>query len=176
MGIHPRRRWLRIAFLCGMLLAVLAGRDSDGPAAAIEQAPSPKAAVEPEVPSTPSGGVVVEIPERLEPRLIELMENDAFAVKSWAPQLPATPQQPASAAKPVATVIAKPVAPALPFRYLGRLEEDGHTLFFLANGEQNYSVKVGEIMNGGYRFEAAAGNILTFKYLPMDTVQTLAID
>jgi pyruvate/2-oxoglutarate dehydrogenase complex dihydrolipoamide acyltransferase (E2) component len=57
---------------------------------------------------------------------------DPFAPKSFAP-----PQAQQSATP------AKPQAPELPFRYLGKLIEDGKLSVFLANGPERLTVTAG---------------------------------
>lgn len=94
---------------------------------------------------------------------------DPFARRSFAPA--ARPQQ---AAAPAA-----PVAPPLPFRYVGKLIEDGRLQVFLARGEDSFSVsaggKRGQKLDGDYRIDQVTETKIVFTYLPLKTRQTLDI-
>lgn len=87
---------------------------------------------------------------------------DPFRSKSWyvAPPPPPPP---------------KPTAPPLPFRFLGRLVEDGETRIFLAQNNQNLSARVGDIINGTYSVEAISDNGVQFVYLPLKETQLLPL-
>lgn len=89
---------------------------------------------------------------------------DPFAPKNFAP--PRARQQ---AAAP-----GKPEAPALPFRYLGKLIEDGKLSVFLANGAESLTVKAGERI-GDYRVDKVTESEVLFTYLPLKTRQSLPL-
>jgi hypothetical protein len=89
---------------------------------------------------------------------------DPFAPKSFAP--PPAQQQ---AAAP-----AKPEAPALPFRYLGKLIEDGKLSVFLANGAESITARAGERI-GDYRVDKVTESEVLFTYLPLKTKQSLPL-
>lgn len=88
---------------------------------------------------------------------------DPFAPKSFAPP----PAQQAAAP-------AKPEAPALPFRYLGKLIEDGKLSVFLANGEESLTVTAGAKI-GDYRVDKVTESEIQFTYLPLKTRQSLPL-
>ena len=89
---------------------------------------------------------------------------DPFAPKNFAPQAEAQQQ-----AAP-----AKPEAPALPFRYLGKLIEDGKLSVFLANGEETVTAKQGERI-ADWRVDKVTENEVQFTYLPLKTKQSLPL-
>jgi len=89
--------------------------------------------------------------------------SDPFAPKSFAPQ------QAQQAAAP-----AKPEAPALPFRYLGKLIEDGKLSVFLANGGESLTVTAGSRI-GDYRVDKVTESEVQFTYLPLKTKQSLPL-
>ncbi|HTL26989.1 MAG TPA: hypothetical protein VL280_10250 [Burkholderiales bacterium] len=68
-----------------------------------------------------------------------------------------------------------PVAPALPFRYLGKAVEDGQVAVFLERGNENYSVAQGGQAGRDYRVEQITDASVTFTYLPLGQRQTLAV-
>jgi hypothetical protein len=96
--------------------------------------------------------------------------SDPFARRSFAstPGAQAAPQAPSA-----------PSAPPLPFRYLGKVIEDGKLAVFLNRGEQNYSVRAGEKrgqqIDTEYRVDKVTESSVTFTYLPLKTKQTLDI-
>lgn len=88
---------------------------------------------------------------------------DPFAPRSFSPPVPA------DAAKPH-----KPVAPPLPFRYLGKMIEDGRLNLFLARGDESLSVRAGEKI-GEYRVDKVTESEVVFTYLPLQTKQSLPL-
>jgi hypothetical protein len=88
---------------------------------------------------------------------------DPFAPRSFSPLVPA------EAAKPH-----KPVAPPLPFRYLGKMIEDGKLNVFLARGEESLSVRPGDKI-GEYRIDKVSESEIVFTYLPLKTKQSLPL-
>lgn len=87
---------------------------------------------------------------------------DPFAPKDFGPRQ-------AQAAAP-----ARPEAPPLPFRYLGKLIEDGKLSVFLANGDESLSVSAGARI-GDYRVDKVTENEVQFTYLPLKTKQSLPL-
>ena len=88
---------------------------------------------------------------------------DPFAPRSFSPPAGAAPAQPE-----------KPVAPPLPFRYLGRMLEDGKLNVFLARGEESLSVRAGSRI-GEYRVDKVTDSEVVFTYLPLKTKQSLPL-
>lgn len=70
--------------------------------------------------------------------------------------------------------VQKPVAPPLPFRYSGMLEDSGNTLVFLADGAQMRTVRAGDLLDGRYRVTAVTRSRIDFIYLPLNESQSLA--
>jgi hypothetical protein len=73
---------------------------------------------------------------------------------------------------PAKTVVEKPVAPALPFQYFGRLTENGKTDVFVMHGEELVAIEKGKTI-GEYRVDQIAESSISFTYLPLKTKQTL---
>lgn len=93
-----------------------------------------------------------------------LPQKDLFApIKGMEGQGPVANQAPS-----------KPVAPALPFRYFGRLTENGKTEVFVMRGEELLSIAAGQKL-GDYRVDQVAESRISFTYLPLKTKQTLEI-
>ena len=93
---------------------------------------------------------------------------DVFAAKSWA--------RPATAKVMVAPPPARPVAPPMPFQFVGRIQgREGQTIL-LARDAESFSVKAGEEIDSDYRLESVANETLTIVYLPLNERQTLDLD
>lgn len=93
---------------------------------------------------------------------------DVFASKSWAP--------PPVKVTPVVSPPVVPVAPPLPFRYVGQLEDgDGKVTIYLARGDDVHTVRVGDLLAEQYRLDAMDNGQIILTYLPMNQQQMLAI-
>ena len=91
--------------------------------------------------------------------------GDPFAKRSFG----------APAAAQAAAAPAKPEAPELPFRYMGKVIEDGKLEILLLRGDEHFSVAAGEKIGDQYRLDKVSASSLTFTYLPMKKKQTLEI-
>jgi hypothetical protein len=89
---------------------------------------------------------------------------DPFAPRSFS----------AAPAAAQAAAPAKPVAPPLPFRYLGKMIEDGRLNVFLARGDESLSVHAGQKL-GEYRVDKVTDSEIVFTYLPLKTKQSLPL-
>ena len=68
-----------------------------------------------------------------------------------------------------------PSAPPLPFAYMGKLDESGATIVFLAMGERNLVVKPGDIIDNMYRLDQVSDNAVMLTHLPTGMQQSLPI-
>jgi hypothetical protein len=91
-------------------------------------------------------------------------QNDPFSRKGFEPK-----PQPAAV-----QVQEKPSAPPLPFRYFGRLTENGKTEVFVMLGEELLTIAEGQ-KHGEYRGEQVSASQISFTYLPLKTKQTLEL-
>ncbi len=90
-----------------------------------------------------------------------------FASQSWVPPPPPL--------KVIALPPPAPVAPPLPFSFLGKKNEDGQWEVYLARGEQTFIVRLQSVIENNYRVDAIKPPMLTLTYLPLNQVQTLTI-
>lgn len=101
--------------------------------------------------------------------------KNIFAAKSWG----GTTRRPSQSkgAAVAAPKVATPVAPPLPFSYMGRMvdEESGKLVLYLSKGDVPYTVSVGDQIDGTYRVEAVTETELTLIYLPLNIKQILTI-
>jgi hypothetical protein len=94
--------------------------------------------------------------------------NDPFARNSFAPA-PAPQQQEAAAPPPA------PSAPALPFRYFGKLIEKGKTEVYVMRGDELISIAAGSQLDNEYRVEGISDTAIEFTYLPLKTRQSMEL-
>ena len=103
---------------------------------------------------------------KLAERMSEGAKVDAFAPRNFSPVIP--PQGEGKAAA------ARPEAPPLPFRYLGKMIEDGKTKIFLANGEESITATPGQRI-GDYRIDKITEAEVRITYLPLKQQQSLPL-
>jgi hypothetical protein len=72
-----------------------------------------------------------------------------------------------------APALAAPQAPALPFRYVGRLLQNGKAEVLLMRGVVLYSLAEGDEIDGEYRLERISAAKIRFTYLPNRMTQEL---
>ena len=126
--------------------------------------------------STPSPAPVVRDatlgkPERS--HVVPESKGEAFAALSWLPPVVAPP--PASPPPPPKP--AAPVAPPLPFAFVGMLESGAsRPQAFLAKGDSLLIVAAGDVLeNNTYRVESLGPQQIVLTYLPLNTQQTLNV-
>lgn len=106
-------------------------------------------------------------------RSVPATKGNAFAVLNWQP--PPAPVRAVAPPPPPPPPPAAPVAPPLPFSFVGLLEKGGaRPQAFLAKGESLLVVGVGDVIdNNTYRVDSLAPQQVVLTYLPLNTVQTL---
>jgi len=110
---------------------------------------------------------------RLQPRAeligdIGSAEGELFGSQDWTPP-PPPPTQQQSGPPP------QPVAPPLPFTFIGKSLEEGKWEVFLASGERTHIATEGGVIDGAWRVERIAPPMMTLTYLPLNQVQQLNI-
>ena len=92
-----------------------------------------------------------------------------FASHSWYIAPPAPPADP----QPVA---AAPMAPPLPYSYLGSYTQAGDTTtYFLVKDDRVYDVHVGDSLDNLYSVDAVTDSQLELTYLPLKIKQQLQV-
>ena len=102
------------------------------------------------------------LPERAplgEPR------EELFGSQSWQPPAPK-----------VAAAPAAPVAPPMPYRFAGKLLQDGKLQVFLAKGDEVVSAREGETLDGTYRVESIDDAQITLLYLPLKHKESIPVN
>jgi hypothetical protein len=84
-------------------------------------------------------------------------------------------QQPSVVQIPASIPPATPQAPPLPFLSVGRYSDGATDVFFLQQGIKNIAVHIDEVIDQNYKVESFDGNTLSFRYIPLNLLQTLEI-
>lgn len=102
-----------------------------------------------------------------------------FGAISWQPAPAAKALADAPAAAPPALLAPAsapapaPVAPPLPFRFLGRYGDGQVQSVMLVKGERLYLARPGDTIDGAYRIDAVTAQSVELTYLPMQLKQSL---
>jgi len=169
MNLSKRGKWLTgIAALIAAYVA-FGPKDSDSvePARATAAAP----AHAPHVATTLSAPVARSL-LALAHRVVEQSASGSlFAAHSW---YVAPPPPPPVAVSTAPVEPPKPVAPPLPFTYMGSYAPDGGVpVFFLTQGDRVYDVHIGDTLDGTYTVDSFNNGQLVFTYKPLNTQQQL---
>jgi len=168
--MKPRHILMGVALAVAAALAAFGDKtpDADGAVAeAVERPAQPARAAGTQRAAAPAAIL------RLQPRA-ELIGNvsasgdDLFGSQDWTPPPPPPPAQ--QAGPPPA-----PMAPPLPFTFIGKSLEDGKWEVYLATGERTHIAVEGGTLDGAWRVERIAPPLMTLTYLPLNQVQQLNI-
>jgi len=118
--------------------------------------------------------------DRLGKRQFSATADDIFAIVSWEPKrtvsVDAEEQALRARQEEIRWQPPPPAAPPLPFEYLGRVISQGRVRVFLARGDENYAVGVGERIYAEYRVERIREGAVELTYLPLGIRQILTIE
>src|SRR5258708_10410291 len=89
--------------------------------------------------------------------------SDPFSPHSWTPRAKPAPVAEAPA----------PVAPPLPFRFAGQLQRDSGIEVYLARGEEIFTARQVDTLDGQYKVDSVNATEGSFVHLPTGTRQTL---
>lgn len=124
-----------------------------------------------EVVAPPKGTVMGLAPAATAPAVVvaplaqarfQTQDADVFAPRNWQPPPP----------RPVPQTVAEPKAPPLPFRFLGKVMEEGAVVAFIAQDARTYLAHKGDVLLD-YRVEEVTPAQMIFVYLPLNEKQTL---
>ena len=166
MKLPSKRKWALLALVpAALLIAAGAERDEKGKTETVAEArPKPKTD---NARTADAGGPELALLQRA----AETKEpGNVFESKSWY----VAPPPPPVAALPPAPPPA-PVAPPLPFTYLGQYQDKDKPVIFLVRGDRILTVKPGDVIDGTYRVDGMVGASLGLTYLPLNIKQILNI-
>ncbi len=94
-------------------------------------------------------------------------QNSAlFSSQSWTPAPP--PPKPAD---PIV-----PTAPPLPFKYMGKRDDEGQWQVFLTRDTTTFVIKKDDVIENQYKVLDITPSSMTLLYLPLNQPQSLAIE
>lgn len=160
------RRWLLIAGLSITLVAVASINNHESSDEAVVQVSSSKNRanqMRPEQVATGGESNGIPLANLKRPAMPEKI-RDMFASQSWYVPPPQT------------RTIVVPVAPPLPFVYIGKMKDgESNMVVFLEKQNRTYAAKVGDAIDKNYRVDAIQAPVMTLTYLPLDIKQTMQI-
>lgn len=157
---------IRRAALVVVALAAVAGAVTGREKPGIEVGePRPEARVAPASARVASAPVAEIDLDKLRRAEASAPQSDPFARHSFAP----APQQQAEVPPPA------PSAPALPFKYFGKLTQHGKTEVYVMRGDELLAVAAGEKIDNEYKVESISDTAIGFTYLPLKTRQNLEL-
>jgi hypothetical protein len=124
----------------------------------------------------------VELVEHAAPRTAQPVDADldiSFLEKreSEAPRADPFARKTFSIGRPRATAkAAAPVAPPLPFRYIGKLVEDGRLEVILLRGADHVTVAQAGPLDAEYRVDEVNEKRIAFTYLPLNASHVLELE
>lgn len=110
--------------------------------------------------------------QRLGRQRSEVAVTDLFAVQVASPA-PATSVPPPAA--PKVEPVSAPMAPPLPFTYLGRIVRGGRQIAYLLHRDEMIVAEAGDVIEAVYRIEGVTDSDIQFVYLPLGMRQVLSI-
>lgn len=167
--------WLWVLLLATLMLTLYVSIQSDEVDDGIELIqPAHKARINAKkskpAKRNPDQANLVSVPEDLIP--IDLLQRaqplqsfgNAFVSRSWYVPPPPPPRQEEEFVPEV------PKAPAIPFTYIGKFDE---YQLYLQEGEELYTVEVGDIIKGVWRLESDEATRIVMTYLPLNEQKIL---
>jgi len=148
-----------------LLASVVTGR---------ETAPAPE-------PATAQPKATAEAPvvaEELDMMKIVRQRRDGSVQDLFATPAPTPIALPAPAAEPPhvkSEPPPPPAAPALPFSYLGRMQNGERIIIYLLKNQEMLLAETGGTLESDYRVEGISDTAVNFLYLPLGTRQVLSI-
>lgn len=96
-------------------------------------------------------------------------KQDIFGFQTWQPPPPKPVPPPPPPPPP------PPVPPPNPYRFAGRLMQDGQAQVFLTKGDLPVAIKVGDMLDGSYRIETITTTSISMTYVPLGYRETIPI-
>lgn len=149
--MRPALRWILLLLALALTLGAVFMDGTDDEAATAQIAS----------PLPPEPTVAGTVPERGPVARMQPTGPNLFAVRETQPRPPVKKLPPPP-----------PAAPPLPFRYQGKVIDDGQVIAFLAEGTRTHIVREGDLLSR-YRVEEISPTGMTLVYLPLNEKQQL---
>lgn len=164
-SFYVAMQWRRASLSETPLLVEAVARESRPPVA-----PAVPALVTTQATAVPNRDNTLVLPDRT--HVVPQSSGDAFAKLSWVPPPPVVRTAPPPPPAP-----AVPMAPPLPFIFVGLMEQGAaKPQAFLSKGDSLLVVAAGDVIdNNTYRIDTLSAQQIVITYLPLNTPQTLTI-
>ena len=170
-----RQRWIVLLGILALTVgAALYPTQQEAPVAAVHVArpatpPKPLPAANP-VASKQTVAVIASADATL-PEL----QDDPFATVDW--NKPPPPPPPPKVVPIVSAPPPAPVEPAMPYKFMGRMEDqDGNTVVYLARGQDSIVAHEGDQLDADYKLVSVTEHKLSIAYLPMNHTHDIPLD
>ena len=168
----PAAPWIRVVLALagfGVATSLVIGREAEAPARLAGAASTVRA---PETTTAaPRGISKLNLAALGRPIAVDVDDKLFYVPPPPAPPPPATVPRPVVAEAPPP----KPVAPPLPFTFMGRLIDNGATTVFVSHNGNSLMLKQGDQAAELYRVEQISQSEVVFVYEPLAERQVLAI-
>lgn len=188
LSIPKQRSWLLVVLFITLLAAVWTSISSEKPETedTLLAKPTPNEARQ-QTSKNNSGTSDIKFRQSIEPnaRIVNNMQpaqalqlasrsysptvKNMFGIQTWVPPLTKKElqaQQTQLASKP-------PVAPTLPFKYVGKVEEEDNTKYFLLQQNKLINIEMGQLVDAQWRLVSEDAQYLNWIYVPFDQPKSL---
>lgn len=103
-------------------------------------------------------------------------EVDPFSARNWIVEPITIVEAPVVTVNAIVTpppVVTGP--PPLPFKFTGRMNDEGNQVVYLNRGEQMVLAHIGDVLDSSYKVISITQQQIEFEYLPSGEKQTLAL-
>ena len=178
--VTPSRLWPWIALAAAAGVAVYWAPPADEDVVVVptarKTADGAAAAAAGRAAAAPPAADVLEIRPRSAPAdAAARLWSSAASQPASAPPSPLLRPVHAAAEAVTPTLPPPPQAPPLPFRLLGRYNDEDRNEVILLHEGQVAVVHAGDLVGDTYRVETIAGNVMVLTYLPLNLQQTMDI-
>lgn len=111
----------------------------------------------------------VSLTTQLTSRKYAQIGQNIFNIQTWSPPL-------SKAKDTVRPAPPPPMAPPIPYTYIGQIEEEGKVQFFVMQQNKLINLKIGQIISGQWRLDSETASHLNWTFMPMGLPQTLPKD
>lgn len=123
-------------------------------------------------PARPAPGAPpASLPSAVTPERLDWSEVNVFAAHDWQPPAAAALDETQAAAPPP-----KPQAPPLPYRYIGRWEENGELTVFVSRDNEPTSIHARQLLDKDWLVDGITPTRVTFIYIPLKQRVVMALE
>jgi len=124
----------------------------------------------------PKTSMISTVADSTVPTSMPEADPDPFASRGWVAPPPApVQQQVVTVNTQPAEPLAPPGPPPLPFRFVGRMNDEGQQVVYLSRGDQAIVARGGETLEGTYKVLNIEPQRIEFEHIPTGEKQVLAL-